>query len=75
MGGVRRWTKDDINKLILMAQKYPTAQIAAELGRGRSATALKAHELKLSLRMRHKRKGIDEQTCPEPGAVGLDLRD
>jgi hypothetical protein len=48
----RRWTADDIVKLRSMAQKYPTALIAAALGRGVGATAVKAHQLKLSLRMK-----------------------
>jgi hypothetical protein len=51
----KRWTPEDVTKLQSMAQKYPTAQIAAELGRGLAATAMKAHELRLSLRMKAKR--------------------
>jgi hypothetical protein len=47
----RRWTTDDIAKLKEMAGKYPAAQIAAELGRGLSATRVKAHLLRVSLRL------------------------
>jgi hypothetical protein len=49
---IRRWSDEDITKLKSMAQKYPTAAIAAQLGRSAAATLLKAHELKLSLRVR-----------------------
>ena len=38
----RRWTPDDIAKLKEMAGKYPAAQIAAELGRGPSATRVES---------------------------------
>jgi hypothetical protein len=47
----RRWTADEIAKLKNMAQKQRAAEIAAELGRSAAATALKAHELRLSLRV------------------------
>ena len=46
------WTADDIAKLKDMAQKHPTAAIAAELGRTSAAVAVKANELNLSLRIR-----------------------
>ena len=38
----RRWTADDIAKLKNMAQKEPSANIAAQLGRSLGATAVKA---------------------------------
>jgi hypothetical protein len=47
----RRWTADDIAKLKNLAQKQPRQVIAAELGRSPSATAVKAHQLKLSLKV------------------------
>jgi hypothetical protein len=47
----RRWTADDIAKLKNLAQKQRPADIAAQLGRSVSATAVKAHELNLSLKM------------------------
>jgi hypothetical protein len=42
-----------------LAQTHPMAQIAAQLGRSRLATSVKAHELGLSLKMRR-------QTTEEP---------
>jgi len=45
-----RWTDDDIAKLRTMAKKYPTDQIAQELGRRVSSIHMKAHELGISLR-------------------------
>ena len=50
----RRWTKEDIAKLKNLAQKYPTASVAGQLGRSAAATAIKAHELKLSLKMQRR---------------------
>jgi hypothetical protein len=47
----RRWTADDIAKLKNMAQKQRPADIAAQLGRSVSATAVKAHQLNVSLRV------------------------
>jgi hypothetical protein len=47
----RRWTADEIAKLKNMAQKQRAEEIAAQLGRSAAATAVKAHELKLSLRV------------------------
>jgi hypothetical protein len=44
------WTPEDISKLKSMAGKMPAAKIAFELGRGFSATVVKAHELRVSLR-------------------------
>jgi len=64
----KRWTQEDLAKLQKMARKYPTAQIAAELGRSLTATALKAHQLQISLRMKPKR-GSKLDT----GAPGTDL--
>ena len=45
----RDWTDDDVAKLKAMAQKFPTARIARDLGRSIGATIVKAHQLKLSL--------------------------
>jgi len=61
----RRWTADEITKLRSLARRLSTAEIAGQLGRSPSATAVKAHELRLSLRVRNRR----EQ--PDPGPVGL----
>jgi hypothetical protein len=62
----RRWTADEISSLKKLAQKHPAEQIAAQLGRSRSTTAIKAHELKLSLKVRR-------QTADEPSLSGADL--
>jgi hypothetical protein len=66
----RRWTADDVAKLNGMAQKYPTTQIAAQLGRAPSAVTYKAHKLKISLRV------WDNTTrlAHDPGA-GTELRE
>jgi hypothetical protein len=56
----RRWTYEDVAKLLSMAQKYPSAQIASEIGRPVSSVRTKAHELAISLRMdRRQRHTID----------------
>jgi hypothetical protein len=47
----RRWTADDIAKLKNMAQKEPSAKVAAQLGRSVAATAVKAHQLGISLKV------------------------
>jgi hypothetical protein len=56
------WTPEEISKLKGMAQKYPAAKIAEALGRGHSAVLVKAHELKLSLRLK---KPADGETADE----------
>ena len=47
----RRWTDDEIVKLKDMAQRKPPGDIAAALGRSVGATSVKAHQLKVSLKM------------------------
>jgi hypothetical protein len=69
----RRWTDDDIALLINMAGKQPSAKIAGMLGRGMSAVAVKAHELRLSLKMDRARQS--QVTRPDPGPSGMDLTD
>jgi hypothetical protein len=51
----RPWTDDDIAKLQSMARRYPTKQIAKELGRGVPATIMMAHTLRISLRLKPKK--------------------
>jgi len=68
----RRWTADEIVKLKNLAQKHPAAQIAAQLGRSRSATSVKAHELKLSLRMRRQTTEARRRSGPDPGPASFD---
>jgi signal transduction histidine kinase len=55
---IKRWTPEEIAKLKSMAQKYPAAKIAEELGRGFPATRVKAHQLGLSLRLMNERRGV-----------------
>jgi hypothetical protein len=50
----KRWTIEDVERLRRLARTMPTAKIAAELGRGISATIMKAHELRISLRLKPK---------------------
>ena len=61
----RRWTADDIAKLKNMAQKEPSAKIAAQLGRSIGATAVKAHQLGISLKVPHQGGGAAEQTATD----------
>jgi hypothetical protein len=61
----RPWTIEDIQKLLSMAQKYPTAQIASEIGRPIPSVRTKAHELAISLRMD---RGQQQTIDPGPRA-------
>jgi hypothetical protein len=61
----RRWTDEEVTKLMSMAQKSPSAQIASEIGRPLASVRTKARDLAISLRMdRRQRHTID----PEPRA-------
>ncbi len=59
----RRWTADDIAKLKNMAQKEPCAILAAELGRSVGATAVKAHQLGISLKVPRQEGGAAERSA------------
>jgi hypothetical protein len=48
------------------------AQIAAQLGGSRSATSVKAHDLKLSLRMRRQTTEAPSRSGADPGPAGFD---
>jgi len=50
--GFRPWTADDVAKLKSLARRATRQEIAKTLGRSVSATSVKAHKLKLSLKMR-----------------------
>ena len=63
----RRWSEDDVAKLKSMAQKQSAAAIAAQLGRSAAATIVKAHELKLSLRVRPEKRSNE----PNPPSVDV----
>jgi hypothetical protein len=65
----RRWTAEDVAKLEHLARNRPLNEIAALLGRSATATAVKAHELKLSLRM-HRQQS---QALIDPGPSGIEL--
>jgi hypothetical protein len=72
-GSIRRWSGDDISTLRMLAQKYPAATIAEKLGRSPAALAVKAHELKLSLKL--KRPTSDHQLSDgELGSGDFDLK-
>ena len=71
----RRWTADDIARLKNLARKYPAAAIARQLGRSAAATALKAHELKLSLRIQKPKAELETPLVVDPGPCGIDLRE
>ena len=47
----RRWTYEEVAKLMSLAQKCPPAQIASEIGRPLASVRQKAHDLAISLRM------------------------
>jgi hypothetical protein len=68
-----RWDADDLAKLKGMAGNFPTAHIAKELGRGISATIMKAHALRLSLRTNTRRYRRDDPPRIKPGRAGFDL--
>ena len=72
-----RWTETDIQTLKALAQSYPTASIAKQLGRSVSALTYKAHELKLSLRVkrRYLQHQVPPSRPPEPGPAGVDLNE
>jgi len=73
-GSIRRWSGEDILKLKTLAQKYPTATIAEEPGRSPAALAVKAHELKLSLKL--KRPTSNHQLSGgNPGPASSDLKE
>jgi hypothetical protein len=67
----RPWTPEDILKLRSVAQKYPTTQ--AELKRGHSASVMKAHLLRISLRLKPKRGGRPADVSLNTGPAGTDL--
>ena len=60
----RRWTAEDIAKLKNMAQKEPSANVAAQLGRSVGATAVKAHQLGISLKVPRQSGGAGDNSAP-----------
>jgi hypothetical protein len=67
----KRWTDDDIVSLRTLAGKLPAGKIASQIGRSVGATAIKAHQLKLSLRTR--RKNNRHSRVPEAGPAGMNF--
>jgi hypothetical protein len=67
----RRWTADDVTKLRQLAGKHPRNAIAAQLGRGPSALAFKAHQLKVSLRVVRNNE-VPTFSGVDPGPAGFD---
>jgi hypothetical protein len=61
----RRWTADQIATLKNMAQKKPRAKVAAQLGRSAGATAVKAHQLGISLKVPCKGGGAAEEAATD----------
>jgi hypothetical protein len=49
----RRWSAKEIAKLKGLAGKRRAAEIAADIGRPKSATVVKAHSLGVSLRVKN----------------------
>jgi hypothetical protein len=47
----RRWTFEEVAKLMSLAQKCPPAQIASDIARPLASVRQKAHDLAISLRM------------------------
>jgi hypothetical protein len=68
----RPWTAEDVLTLQAMARKHPPEQIAAELGRGVSATIVKAYELRISLRIKSGQAHGDSNL--DPGPAGMDFQ-
>lgn len=64
----RRWTADDIAKLKNMAQKERCAKIAEQLGRSEASTAIKAHELGISLRVPRKGSEVKRNSGTDDSA-------
>src|ERR1700709_1216781 len=61
----RCWSAEKIAKLKGLAGKRSAAEIAADLGRPKSATVVKAHTLGVSLRVKN---------SMDPGPSGMDLQ-
>jgi len=67
----RRWSADDVARLRQLAGIHPRNAIAAGLDRAPSALAVKAHQLKVSLRV------VRDNEAPtifgaDPGPAGFD---
>jgi hypothetical protein len=75
MPTLRRWTEDQISNLKNLGQKHPAAQSVAQLDRSPSGTAVKAHELKLSSKMRRQATEEAAASGVDPGPAGFDWKE
>jgi hypothetical protein len=57
----RAWTDEEVTMLKSMAQKYPPAQIASEIGRALASVRTKAYELHISLRLEERQQKTPPQ--------------
>ena len=64
---VRPWTSEDLETLKAMAGNHRREEIAAELNRGVSSVAVKAHQLGISLRYHALPKRRPSTTESAPG--------
>jgi hypothetical protein len=62
----RPWTYEELAKLLSMAEKYPSAQIASEIGRPKASVHTKARELSISLRIDRRQHGQQRHTSGHP---------
>lgn len=61
----KRWSVYEVARLKDWAGKRRASEIAADLGRPKAATFVKAHQLKVSLKVR--------PSSIDPGPTGMDL--
>jgi hypothetical protein len=64
----RQWTDEEVVKLMNMAQKFPPAQIASEIGRAVASVHTKARQLAISLRMDRLQPRKRKRSIPETRA-------
>ena len=69
---VRPWTSEDLETLKAMAGNHRREEIAAELNRGVSSVAVKAHQLGISLRYHAAAKASTFNSRVSAGPLNLD---
>ena len=70
-GSRRHWSADDVAKLRQLAGIHPRNAVAARLGRAPSALAVRAHQLKVSLRVARDNEAPTISGA-DPGPAGFD---
>ena len=70
-GSRRRWSADDVAKLRQLSGTHLRNAIAARLGRTPSALAVRAHQLKVSLRVARDNEAPTISGA-DPGPAGFD---